>query len=82
MICEFFLNVVFGIASGFFSMLPDFSWDVDSSVFTYFLSILQVAGYMFPWRVVTKIIGIIFSISIFRIAVAAIKSLWDLLPFA
>ena len=57
MITEFLLNVVFNIASGFFAMLPDFSWDVDSSAFTYFLSILQVAGYMFPWHHVAKIIG-------------------------
>ena len=82
MITEFFLNIVFGIVSGFFSLLPNFSWSVDSSAFSYMMSIFQVAGYMFPWGTVVAIVGLIVGLSIFRIVIAFIKSIWDLLPFA
>ena len=80
MIGEFLLDIAFGILSGLLSMLPDFSWNVDTSAFSYFLSILQVAGYIFPWGTVLRIIGIIFSISVIRIVISVIKTIWDLLP--
>ena len=82
MISEFFLNIIFGIVSGFFAMLPDFSWSVDTSSFQYFLTILQVAGYVFPWATVVAIASLIIGLSIFRVVIAFIKSIWDLLPFA
>ncbi len=82
MIGEFFLNIVFGIVSRFFALLPEISWDVETSAFSYFLSILQVAGYMFPWNTVLRIVGIIFTISLVRIVISFIKTIWDLLPFA
>lgn len=82
MISEFFLNIIFNIVSGFFGMLPEFSWSVETSAFQYFLSILQVAGYMFPWGTVVAICGLIVGLSIFRVVIAFIKAIWDLLPFA
>ena len=80
MIGEFFLNIIFSLVSGFFSLMPDFTWSVDTSAFSYFLSILQVAGYVFPWSTVVAIAGMIIGLSIFRIVIAFIKSVWDLLP--
>ena len=82
MIGEFFLNIVFSLVSGFFSLLPDFSWSVETSAFSYMLSILRVAGYMFPWATVVTIAGLILGLSVFRVVIAFIKSIWDLLPFA
>ena len=82
MIGEFFLNIVFALVSGFFNLMPDFSWSVETSVFGYFMSILRVAGYMFPWATVVAISGLIVGLSIFRVVIAFIKSVWDLLPFA
>lgn len=82
MISEFFLNIAFNIVSGFFGMLPEFSWSVETSAFEYFLTTLKVAGYMFPWSTVVAICGLIFGLSIFRIVIAFIKAIWDLLPFA
>ena len=82
MISEFFLNIIFNIVSGFFSMMPDVTWSVDSSAFNYFMSILQVAGYCFPWGTVVAIVSLIISLSIFRVVIAFIKGIWDILPFA
>ena len=67
-------------ASGFFNLLPDISWSVDTSAFEYFISILKVAGYVFPWGTVVAIVMIVFSISMFRIVISFIKTIWDLLP--
>lgn len=82
MIGEFFLNIVFGIVSGFFDLMPEIVWDVNTTAFQYFMDVLKFAGYMFPWGTVVAIVTIVFSISIFRIVISAIKSLWGLLPFA
>ena len=82
MISEFILNIIFGIVSGFFSLLPDFTWSVETSSFNYFLSILQVAGYVFPWATVVAIASFILGLSIFRVVIAFIRTIWDLLPFA
>lgn len=81
MIGEFILNIVFGIVSRFFAMLPEISWDVDASAANYLISVLRVAGYMFPWNTVIRILGVVVSISLFRITVSFIKTLWNLLPF-
>lgn len=82
MISEFFLNIMFGFVSSFFEILPDFTWSVETTAFEYFLSILKVAGYVFPWGTVVAISGIIVALCIFRIVIAFIKAIWDLLPFA
>lgn len=82
MITEGLLTVIFGIVSGFFSLLPDVTWSVETSAFSYFMSILKIAGYMFPWGTVVAIATLIFSLSIFRIVIAFIRAVWDLLPFA
>lgn len=82
MIGEFFLDIVFGIVSGIFKLLPDFSWSVETTAFEYFTDVLRLAGYMFPWNTVVAICALIFGLSVFRVVIAVIKSVWDLLPFA
>ena len=82
MIVEGLLTLIFGIVSGFFSLLPEVTWSVDTSAFSYFMSILRVAGYVFPWSTVVAIASIVFALAIFRIVVAFIKTIWDLLPIA
>lgn len=82
MIGEFFLDIVFGIVSGIFDLLPDFSWSVETTAFEYFMDILSLVGYIFPWNTVVAIATLIFGFSVFRIVIAVIKSIWDLLPFA
>lgn len=82
MISEFLLNVVFGISHGALSLLPDISLDVNSSAFEYFLAIVRSACYLLPMGTVRAIISTIVLLSIFRIVIATVKTVWDLLPFA
>ena len=80
MIGEFLLNIVFNIVSGFLSLLPSIDFSVDSTVFEYFLGIVRVAGYMLPMGTVSVILSLIVNLTIFRIVIAFIKTIWDLLP--
>lgn len=82
MISEFFLNIIFGIVSGFFNLMPDITWSVETTAFQYFMDILRFAGYMFPWGTVVAISSIIIAICLFRIVVSFIKTIWAMLPFA
>ena len=80
MLSEFLLNIVFGLVSGFLALMPEFTWSVETSAFSYFMSILKIAGYVFPWPTVVAIAGLIVGLSIFRLVIAFIKAVWDLLP--
>lgn len=80
MISEFFLNIIFGLVSGMLDILPDVSWSVDTSAFSYFLDIVRVAGYMLPIDTVIAIVAIIIDLTIVRIVIAIPKAIWDLLP--
>ena len=80
MISEVLLTVVFGVASDLFSLLPDFSWSVDSSFFEYLISFIQMISYLLPWGTVTLICSLVIALSLFRLVVSIIKTIWDLLP--
>lgn len=80
MITEFIVNIVFGIVNGVFSVLPDFSWNIDLAVIEPFLDIFHVITYFFPM----PIIGVIFLFYIwkqnYRLCVAILRTLWEILP--
>ena len=80
MISEFFINIIFSIVTGMLNLLPDISWSVDTTAFGYFIDILRVAGYMLPIRTVGTIASLIVSLTVFRIIISLIKTVWDLLP--
>lgn len=80
MISEFFINLVFDIVEGLLTILPDISWSVESSFFDYLISFIKMVGYLLPWGTVTMICSLVVALSIFRIVVSIIKTIWDLLP--
>ena len=80
MITEAALDVVFNIAAGLLSLAPDITWNVDTSVFGYVRSILSVVGYLLPMGTITAIVMLIISITMYKVAVATIRLIWDLLP--
>ena len=82
MVSEFLINIVFNIVSVFLSGLPDISWSVDTTAFDYFIGIIQVVGYLLPMDTVANIAGLVVALTIFRIGVAGVKTIWDLLPLA
>ena len=82
MISEFFLNIIFKFLSGMLNLLPDVTWSVDTTAFSYFLDIVRIVGYLVPAQTVYAIITLIVAFTVFRIIISLIKTIWDLLPFA
>lgn len=80
MISEFFLNIIFSFVSGMLNLLPEFTWSVESSAFEYLISFIRMIGYLLPWGTVSAIVSLVVALFVFRIIIAIIKTVWDLLP--
>lgn len=80
MIVEFFMNIVFNIVESVLSILPAFDWNVNSAFFQGFLDVLRLACYMLPMGSIVTMISIVVFLTLFRIAVSLIKTIWELLP--
>ena len=80
MIVETMLDLVFKIVEGVLSILPNFTWSVENSFFSTALDMIRVACYLLPMGTVVSIITIINLLLVIRIAIAIIKTIWDLLP--
>ena len=81
MVSEFILDIVFNIVEWILSPMPEVSLSVDwTSGSSNFLSIVRCVLYMLPVGTITTIIGIIVAISLFRIFISLIKTIWEILP--
>ncbi len=81
MITEKLIDILFAVTSGLFSILPDVSWDVNTSAFEYLRSVLEMVCYLIPLGTVKTLIALIISIAVFRAMVALFWVIRDLLPF-
>lgn len=81
MITEKLIDILFAVTSGLFSILPDVSWDVNTSAFEYLRSVLEMVCYLIPLGTVKALIALIISIAVFRAMVALFWVIRDLLPF-
>jgi len=80
-ITEKLLDFFFAIASGLLSLLPSTTWDVNTSAWQYFKDILNGICYFLPLGTVTAIITLIISLTVFRIFVSFVKTIWGYIPF-
>lgn len=80
MISEFFITLLYNFVHGLFALLPDMTFSVNTSAFSFFLGIVKIAGYLLPWSTVGAIVAIIIALNIFKILISFIKTIWDLLP--
>lgn len=82
MISEFMLNIVFGIVTRFLNLLPDFTFPaVFVNAIDAFAGIIRVVGYLLPMGTVRTIVGAMVIITIFRIGVSTVRTIWEMLPF-
>ena len=81
MITEKLIDILFAVTSGLFSILPDVSWDVNTSAFEYLRSVLEMVCYLIPLGTVKTLVALIISIAVFRAMVALFWVIRDLLPF-
>ena len=80
MIIEGIIKIFLVVASGALSMLPQFSWSIDTGVCSVFLGIVSSVCYLLPVGTISVILGISLSLTIAKAIIALIKTLWDLLP--
>lgn len=81
MITESILNVFFGLVNLLLGFLPDVSWTVKADMFTKFFEIIRVVCYFLPMGTVVIIFGLIVAINIFKIFVALLRAIIELIPF-
>lgn len=80
MVSEFLLNIIFQIVEWLLSGLPEISVNfaaVDTSIF---MGCVRCVLYLLPLDTINTIIGIIIAVSGFRIFIAIVKTIWDMLP--
>ena len=81
MIIELLANIGFGIAKGFFALLPDFEWSVTSASWSAAKSILDGVCYFLPLDTVIAIISLILSLAFLRVTLKFISLVLGLIPF-
>ncbi len=83
MIVEGILDVVFVIVSSLLTpFIPlDWAWDITSETFAPFVSIIQSICYFLPMGTVSKIVGVIVVLGIFRAGSRLVITIWEWLPF-
>lgn len=80
MISEFLLNIVFSIVEGLLSFLPSISIPVTMARDSTFFGLVRCVLYLLPLDTVGTIVGLLVAIASFRLIIAVIKTIWDLLP--
>lgn len=81
MITEFFLDCFFGLADGFFSLLPDITWSVDTSAWEYARDIVDMVCYLLPISTIQQIVSMIIALLFFRVVIAFIRTVLGLIPY-
>ena len=73
--------ILFKILEWLLPLLPDVTWSVDSGAISYFIGILESLFYLLPMGTVGAILGIIISLTTFRILIALLRTVMDIIPF-
>lgn len=80
MISEFMIDIIFGILTALLSVLPDITWSVDVSSFTPFFQILNAVCYLLPMGAISSIVSMVIGLTVFRVVISIVKTIWSLLP--
>lgn len=82
MIVQALLDLLFGVVSIGLGLLPQINIAFDAASLVTFFDVIASINYLFPLSTVVKILSIVIVMQVFRIVVAFIKFVWDLIPFA
>lgn len=81
MIVEFLFNIIFGILDFVLDLIPFFDFTIDTSAFATFAGIIKTVSYILPLDTMLVIFTLIMAINNYKIIVAILKTIWQLLPF-
>ena len=79
MISEFFLNIIFTLVGWMLEPIPAITIPAMDPTSTFF-GFVRCVLYLLPLNTIATIVGILVAISLFRIFIAIVKTIWDLLP--
>lgn len=82
MIVQAILDILFGVVTIVLGLLNPVNIAFDSASLATFFDIIASINYLFPLATVVKILGIVIALQVFRVIVAFVKFLWDIIPFA
>lgn len=80
MVAEFFLDLVWKIVKPLIDLMPSVTLNVTTESLRFFMDAYAAVAYVFPVADIMIMIGIVISITIFRIIISFIKTIWELLP--
>lgn len=81
MVIEFIMNCGFGLLELLLSALPNIQWNFDSSILGKFLDFIGIITYLLPMGAILNIMQITIAIITFKIVIATIKTIMDVIPF-
>ncbi|MBQ7129896.1 MAG: hypothetical protein IJO21_02490 [Oscillospiraceae bacterium] len=81
MIAKLFFDGVIFVGRFFLGLLPDIGFTVPSGVWGAAADFVNMIGYLLPVGTINAIIALMVDIIIFRIGVAFIRFILDVLPF-
>lgn len=82
MITQAILDLFFGVVTIVFGLLNPVTITFDAASLATFFDVIASINYLFPLATVAKILGIVIALQVFRVIVAFVKFLWDIIPFA
>lgn len=80
MVSEFFINLVWVLVKPLIDLMPEIELNVSMESLRFFLDACSAVSYLLPMSDIIIMIGIIISITAFRVIISFIKTIWDLLP--
>lgn len=80
MIVEFLLNVVWVLIKPLLDLLPAITIDIGSDTIGVFVGAVKAACYLLPMKDILVMISIVIAITVFRIIISLIKTIWEMLP--
>lgn len=80
MIVEFMLNIIWALVKPLLDLLPTVSLNISVDTLDVFIDAVQAACYLLPMTDIIIMIGIVVAITVFRIIVSLLKTIWDILP--
>lgn len=80
MIIELLFNLLFSVVNILFLPFDGLNLIIGSDIFSTVINYLSVALYVLPIQNFIPIIAFVTATMLFRILIAALKTLWDILP--
>lgn len=81
MITELILDGFFGLAGWFCGLLPPIEWTIETGAWEFGRDALSMICWLLPMDTIRGIVGCIIGLGIFRIMVAFVRFVLDLVPF-